>query len=270
LFQRAWEVSFRKELITKSFEATGIWPMDPEVILKRFTTPTHTDDEDSSDEAPNDWQHLERLIRAAVGDPSSDSSKKLSLKLHHLQVQNELVTGENEGLREALITKKKHKKHGKALDLQQRRETWGNGQFWSPCSLRESRHRNAVTQRLKDEVELQKAEDKKLKAAATLYNKKIAEEKRVAREEAKVVKDREKAEKAAAIAAKKAAQNTKKSQPTAQPGKRKASRTSSSKDKPQKRVRVAAARAASPEAAPAAPPKLNRRGRAINVPAKYR
>jgi hypothetical protein len=38
-----------------------------------------------------------------------------------------------------------------------------------------------------------------------LYNKKIAEEKRVAREEAKVVKDREKAEKAAAIATKKAA-----------------------------------------------------------------
>jgi hypothetical protein len=103
--------------------------MDLEVILKRFTTLTHTDDEDSSDEAPNDWKHLERLLRAAVGDPSSDSSKKLSLKLHHLQVQNELVTGENEGLYEALITKKKHKKHGKALDLQQRRETWGNGQF---------------------------------------------------------------------------------------------------------------------------------------------
>jgi hypothetical protein len=65
-----------------------------------------------------------------------------------------------------------------------------------------------------------------------LYNKKIAEEKRVAREKAKVVKDREKAEKAAAIAAKKAAQNTKKSQLTAQLGKRKALRTSSLKDKP--------------------------------------
>jgi hypothetical protein len=165
-----------------------------------------------------------------VGNPSSDSSKKLSLKPHHLQVQNELVTSENKGLREALITKKKHKKHSKALDLQQRCETWGNGQFWSACSLRESRHRNAVTQRLKDEVEPQKAEDKKLKAAATLYNNKIAKEKRVAREEAKVVRDQEKAEKAAAIAAKKAAQNPKNSQPTAQSGKRKASQASSSKD----------------------------------------
>jgi hypothetical protein len=56
---------------------------------------------------------------------------------------------------------------------------------------------------------------KRLKAAATLYNKKIAEEKRVAREEAKVVRDWEKAEKAAATAAKKAAQNTKKTLPMA-------------------------------------------------------
>jgi hypothetical protein len=37
-----------------------------------------------------------------------------------------------------------------------------------------------------------------------LYNKKIAEEKHVAREEAKVVRDWEKAKKAAAAAAKKA------------------------------------------------------------------
>jgi hypothetical protein len=270
LFYRAWEVSFRKELITKSFKATSIWPIDLEVVLKRFTTPTHTDDEDSLDEDTNDWQHLERLLRSAVDDLSSDSSKKLSLKLHHLQVENELVTGENEGLREALKTKKKHKKHGKALNLQQRQEYWGSRQFWSPRSLRESRHRNAITQRLNDEDKLQKAETKKLKAAAALYNKKIAEEKRVAREEAKVVRDREKAEKAAAAAAKKAAQNTKKSLLTAQSGNRKALRASSPKPKRQRRAGGAAAFAASPEAAPAAPPKLNSRGRPINVPAKYR
>jgi hypothetical protein len=45
-----------------------------------------------------------------------------------------------------------------------------------------------------------------------LYNKKIAEEKRVAQEIAKVVRDWEKAEKADAIAAKKAELNTKKLQ----------------------------------------------------------
>lgn len=29
--------SFRKDLIVKSFSTTGIWPMDLEVILERFT-----------------------------------------------------------------------------------------------------------------------------------------------------------------------------------------------------------------------------------------
>jgi hypothetical protein len=57
---------------------------------------------------------------------------------------------------------------------------------------------------------LQKANTKEVKAAATLYNKKIAEEKRVAQEKLKVERDRERAEKAAIAAAKKAELNTRK------------------------------------------------------------
>jgi 3D (Asp-Asp-Asp) domain-containing protein len=67
-----------------------------------------------------------------------------------------------------------------------------------------------VKQRTEKELELQKANTKELKAAATLYNKKIAEEKRVTREKLKVERDREKAEKAAIAAAKKAELNTRK------------------------------------------------------------
>jgi hypothetical protein len=97
--------------------------------------------------------------------------------------------------------------------------------------VRESQARRTVNQRLAEEEQLQKASNKELKAAATLYKKKIAEEKRVAREDAKVVSNRAKAEKAAKSAAKKATQNTKKSQLTAQSGKRKASRASYPKGK---------------------------------------
>jgi hypothetical protein len=48
--------------------------------------------------------------------------------------------------------------------------------------VRESQARRTVNQRLAEEEQLQKASNKELKAAATLYKKKIAEEKRVARE----------------------------------------------------------------------------------------
>jgi hypothetical protein len=57
---------------------------------------------------------------------------------------------------------------------------------------------------------LQKANTKELKAAATLRNKKIAEEKRVAQEKLKVKRNCKKAKKAAIAAAKKAELNTRK------------------------------------------------------------
>jgi hypothetical protein len=107
---------------------------------------------------------------------------------------------------------------------------------------------------------------KKLKAVNTLYNNKIAEEKRVAQERAKVVSNREKAEKAAVAAAKKADLNTRKSLPTAQTGKRKASRAFSSKDKRPKRTGGGAAVA---EVVPAPPPRLARSGRAVKLPTRY-
>ena len=33
--------------IVKSFQATGVWPMDADVVLKRFNNTTSTEDEDS-------------------------------------------------------------------------------------------------------------------------------------------------------------------------------------------------------------------------------
>jgi hypothetical protein len=266
LFWRAWEVSFRKETILKSFEATGIWPVDRERVLERFR---HEPPKQAPISDESDWRSMDRLVRAVV-DPATTEAKKLRSHLHDISVQNELLHHENDGLREALSSKKKHKKKGYKLDLQQREETHGGATVWSPRKVRESQARRSVNQRLAEEERLQKASDKELKAAATLYKKKIAEEKRVAREEAKVVSDRAKAEKAAEIAAKKATQNTKISQPTAQSGKRKASRASHPKGKRARGGGGSVEPAASSPSPMAAPPKVNSRGRTIIVPSKYR
>jgi hypothetical protein len=209
------------------------------------------------------------LVRAAV-DPATTGAKKLRSHLHDISVQNELLHHQNDRLREALSSKKKHKKKGYKLNLQQRDKYHSGAIVWSPRKVRESKARRTVNQRLAEEERLQKASDKELKAAATLYKKKIAEEKRVAREEAKVVSDRAKAEKAAEIAAKKATQNTKKSQPTAQSGKRKALQASYPKGKRARGSGGGVEPAASSPSLIAAPPKVNSRGRTINVPSKYR
>ncbi|KAF1978840.1 hypothetical protein BU23DRAFT_404471, partial [Bimuria novae-zelandiae CBS 107.79] len=36
LFQRAWIDTMRPQLILSAFEATGIWPLNPQRILDRF------------------------------------------------------------------------------------------------------------------------------------------------------------------------------------------------------------------------------------------
>jgi hypothetical protein len=61
LFWHAWITSFKEETVLKSFEATGIWPKDPEAILKRFHKELR-DDEGFPKASPpldtSDWRQM--------------------------------------------------------------------------------------------------------------------------------------------------------------------------------------------------------------------
>jgi hypothetical protein len=66
MFMAAWEALFKEETILKAFEATGVSPLKPEVILKRFNTrqPTQgsSSDSDSSALSASDWRKIRQLI----------------------------------------------------------------------------------------------------------------------------------------------------------------------------------------------------------------
>ena len=64
-----------------------------------------------------DWRRIRTLVEDVVREGEEKRAKKITLSLHHLQVQNDLLLHENEGLRKVLTTKKKHKKKVKTLDL---------------------------------------------------------------------------------------------------------------------------------------------------------
>ncbi|KAF1974487.1 hypothetical protein BU23DRAFT_461030, partial [Bimuria novae-zelandiae CBS 107.79] len=96
------------------------------------------------------------------------------------------------------------------------------------------------------------------------------EERRVARERAKEVRDQIKAEQVAARDARKAAQNTRQASTITQRGKRKASKASLIKRKLKQAKGGAAAYPSSLEAALAPPPKVSSRGRAITLLQKLR
>lgn len=274
LFWRAWTSSLTPSIILSSFEATGIQPFNPNVILDKYREPQETESNNSKSSpscySGDDWPKIHTLIRKTVKDEGAKEAQKLSASLHHITVQNELLHHEIRGLKEALMTKKKHTKKATALPLQQRQEYRGGAVLWSPRKIREARHRQRVFEREEQEEKLKKAELKELREANKLYKEKLAQEKRVAREEARVERERERAEKAAQKAAQREARNTAKAIQLSQKGKRKASSDSTPKNKRQKRAVGAAQGVDAVQAISCAPTVTTRRGRNVSVPARYK
>jgi hypothetical protein len=80
----------KPETIKKSFQATGVWPMDAEAVLKRFNNTTLEQDEAAELGQHGDgdsWIELRKLFEAAVPDELSIEAKRLKLSLHSLQTR---------------------------------------------------------------------------------------------------------------------------------------------------------------------------------------
>ncbi|KAF1971114.1 hypothetical protein BU23DRAFT_647946, partial [Bimuria novae-zelandiae CBS 107.79] len=130
--------------------------------------------------------------------------------LHYIAIQNTLIRSENEGLIDALTTKRKRKKQGKPLALLQHYKYWGPYMMWTPRSFREARTRMRLAKREVEEEEFQKEEARKSKAAAIAYKKQITEEKRQKAAREKEERERKRIEKRQAINTRKAKRARKK------------------------------------------------------------
>jgi hypothetical protein len=249
-------------------------------VLKRFETLPQEQDEDTEIGEHGDgdnWRQVRKLFDAAVLNKAGVKAKRLSAALHSFQAKNEVVRLENEGLKQSLATKGKHKHKSKPLPLQQRKEFYLKAVFWSPSTIREAFVREDVEQREKEQLQLQKKDKKKLEAASRLYNKQIADEAKAARQRERERKKEEKEAKAKELAASRAlkqqqrdAVTLQKSHDTHNKGKRAASRKAE-KHTPKRRWVVAAASATPAEPPPPSPPaKTTTRGRQIRVPRKYK
>ena len=228
----------------RSFEATGIAPLQPNVILRRFEKPSpESSDSNSSSNSVysgKDWLKIETLLRKVAKDEGSKELKKISRSLHHISIQNSLLHHEIAGLKEVLKTQKKHKKKSKTLDLQQK---WAQGGavFWSPRKVEEAREREKTKQQ-EQRAELRKAELAELRHANKLYKENIAEEKRVQRAREKEEREQLKAQKAAEEAERRAQrerdkeiQNAQKAIQLSQRGRGRPSKAAAAKKKPARR-----------------------------------
>jgi hypothetical protein len=86
-FWAARSSAMKRDTILKSFQATGVWPMDAEVVLKRFNTTTSEQDEASQPREQGDgdtWIQLRKCFDAAVADKAKVEAKRLSQSIHSL------------------------------------------------------------------------------------------------------------------------------------------------------------------------------------------
>lgn len=273
LFWKAWVSTFTQETILSSFEATGISPPNPHRVLNRFA-PDDSDASESSGSSTSvysgkDWLKIQSLIREIAKDESTREVRKLRRSLHHLAATNEILSHEVAGLTEAMKVKVKHRKKRKVLPLHQ--PTEGG---WCYILLPHSKAR--AEQLLRDreheeeEHQHQKQERQRIRADNKLLKEWLAEERRVAREAAKIVREKEKAEQAAKRERQKQARDAAKAIQSSQEGKRQASRPPTQKSKRQKRVVDVADRREAAEALPAPPSVTTRRGRNVTLPSKYK
>lgn len=277
----AWVSTFTETLVLSAFTATGISPLDPNVILDRFhhTSPSRSPSTSSSSSAysAREWLKACSLLRNEVKDPSSRGTRKLGQTIHHLSIQNELLHDEIVGLRKTLsLQKKKKKQPNKQLQLPPNQEYHGGAMMWSPSTFREARARMALQEEQQKADELKKVEMKELRAANKLYNDRIAEERRAQRLREKEERAQLRAVKAAEVAERKAekerqkqARNAEKAVQLPQTGKRKASQSTAPQNQHKRGCLGGGSRPIARGRSPTPPPKLNSRGRKIAPPKRF-
>jgi hypothetical protein len=277
LFYRAWQASFKETTILKAFEATGLSPFEPEVILRRFNqqpTQSSLSDSDSSALSASDWRKIRQLVDQAVVDRDQRKISKLHQTIHRLSIRSTLAEHENTRLKEALINERLRRKRGKVLPLERGEEYHGGAVFWSPRKVKEARDRQQQQEQEEEQQQLQKAERRRVREDQKQVKLQAVQQRRTARAAARVVREKDKARKATEQASRAAARRTQQrlqqALKTAQTGKRRSlNAAANAGSKKRAAAQPQDGRNASGAAA-ASPPSQSRHGRAIKLPAKYR
>jgi hypothetical protein len=267
------------DLILKSFQATGVWPMDADAVLKRFNNHPQPHDEDAEIREHGDgdsWPELRKIFDAAVADKARIESKRLSRSIHSIQVNNELLHRRNDELEHELSIIKKRPTQRTTLTTQVGDDWHGGAVFYSPRKLASERARKAAELDEAAELQLQKSRDREARAAVTAYKKQEKEDAKVARQRAAEERREERKAQAAALAAKRAlkqqqddAATAAKSYDTLKGRKRTALHKAAKILAKRRRVVAAISWPVAAPAPPPAPPKTTTRGRQIKTPAKF-
>jgi hypothetical protein len=279
LFWAAWLKTFTEKLILSAFKATGLSPWDPNVILSKFAPkapePPAVTPPPLPYEGP-DWRLADRCLQRAVKDKYAEDSVRVRDTLHHLHIQNQLLTMENKGLEQALRQQKKGIKKSRALPVIQRQDWEADTQWWSPSRVNKAQQLQDEADEAEEAEKIRKADAVDLRESTRKLKQQLNAEKAEKREREKKERDKRKAEERRQIDARKAERqrlkeesDREKALQLPQKSKRTASQAAAPRKKQKRSTVGVQSSSAAHEEPPAPPPKHNTRGRKIALPARY-
>lgn len=205
IFKPAWDQGVRKETIQSGFAKTGIYPLNPSIVLDQvqpIVLSSSSDEQEHPKTVRNamETRKLTKIVRRELPNRSSNIDLLIQ-SLEEMQIENELLRHENVALRNTLISEKRRQKKGKPLGLVPEGEE-KHAQFWSPIKLQaqilrlnEAQEQTQQAKRFKEEQKLQqqteREERQRLYREGVETRKKEREQKKAKQEAEKVFKRRE-------------------------------------------------------------------------------
>ena len=167
LFKPAFDAAFSQQNITSGWKQTGIYPLDPPVVLDMLSTqhaplqsrPTTASSGTQSAISLSDWRKINHVVKEAVGDVLGYKGRQVLKHCHQLQAENALLKMQITGLQEAVRIEKKQKKPKKALFTELRGDEGSGAIFFSPAKISAACNLQAQKAKEIEEVQAQKERD---------------------------------------------------------------------------------------------------------------
>ena len=165
LFKPAFKKAFSKENIASDLRQTGLYPLNPAIVLDRLSTkpeppesrPSSGGSRSQSSISLSDWGKINQVVKEAVDDILGHEGQRVIQLCHRLQAGNALLRAEGRGLKEAVHVEEKRVK---ALFTELRGEEGDAAIFFSLAKVSAARELQAQKGKEEEEAQAQKERDK--------------------------------------------------------------------------------------------------------------
>jgi len=196
IFWSAFTQAFRKDFIKSAWSKTGIWPWNPEEVLRSFpkqqpsADQLHASKKRRSSSPPSGYNTPSKIkkvrrcvnaVTAATTPRTSRTVKHLGRALLRTSAEFTLARLDNMQLRESLAREKRYKKRQKKLFEQIRADSHCGTLFLSPSQVQKARDLAISREQQKEQLHQDKADRTRARAAEKALKQAEAQKKRAAR-----------------------------------------------------------------------------------------